>query len=214
MSNIPEDNDAAKPNGIKKPEPFNLDRFKWPQGPDTAGVETLQAGLPAHSLPAAKDYVRLHPDELNYWSCELCFADVPITGSRKDVLHLVDHTIAISYLPSGLLKRFRIALATKPNDAFFLCVIPTRNLDNSYNRDNVAACQLAKTKWVRATSLRETGTDGYLIDGAQHPDAFPAPRWPQQPLMDLIGAHFRGRMIDSESHPGLLRLLGRRQDMK
>jgi hypothetical protein len=121
--------------------------------------------------------------------------------------------LAMRFLPSGKLQRFRVALGSKPNDVFFLCRIPTRNLDNSWNRDNVAACEQAKTLWTLATSRGEEGVDGYKIDRSRDPDAFPEPKWPEQSLDDLIDRAFAGRMIDREDHPALLRLIGAKQSV-
>jgi hypothetical protein len=117
------------------------------------------------------------------------------------------------FLPSGKIQRFRLALATKPHDVFFLCRIPTRNLDNTWNRDNIAGCEQAKKLWTQATSRGEEGVDGYLIEWARHPDAFPEPKWPKQTLSELINLAFAGRMIDSEEHPALLRLIGAKQSV-
>ena len=81
-------------------------------------METLQSPLPVHNMAAAKDFVRLHPDEENYWSAELCFMDVPIKGQKHNTLHLIDEDLALQFLEAGEIKRFRLALATKPDDVF------------------------------------------------------------------------------------------------
>ena len=107
---------------IAKPDTaFSLDKFKSKRAAALANVETLQMGLPHHNIAQAKDFVRLHPDEANYWSSELCFANVPIKGQKRDTLHLIDEDLALRYLPSGKIMRLSLALATKPNDRFFLC---------------------------------------------------------------------------------------------
>jgi hypothetical protein len=137
---------------IAKPAGFSLDKFKAKRTAAVASVETLQAGLPHHKFAAAKDFVRLHPDEDNYWSAEFCFVPVPIKGQKGDTLHLIDEELALQYLPSGKISHFRLALATKPLDIFFLCHVPTRNLDNKYNATTVTACEQAKTLWVQLTS--------------------------------------------------------------
>jgi hypothetical protein len=196
---------------IPKPSGFSLDKFKSKHPAAVAGVETLSTGLPHHKIAAAKDFVRLHPDEEAYWSPELCFVNVPIKGQKRDTLHLINEELAMRYLPSGKILRFRLALATKPHDVFFLCEIPTRNEDNSWNADNLLGCEKAKTKWIQATSRKEEGVDGYKIDLAKDPDAFPAPKWPNQSLTELIDKTFAGRMIDQEDHPALLRLIGAKQ---
>ena len=117
------------------------------------------------------------------------------------------------YLPSGKILNFRLVLATKHFDVFFLCHIPTRNEDNNWNASNLLACERAKTTWVQATSRKEEGVEAYKIDWARDHDAFPEPNWPAQSLDDLIEKTFLGRMIDREDHPALLRLIGAKQAM-
>jgi hypothetical protein len=196
---------------IIKPAAFSTDKFRS-QTPDTiAGVETLQTALPHHSISQAKDFVRLHPDVDNYWSKELCFVSVPIKGARKDSLHLIVEHLAMKYLPSARIQRFRLALASKPNDVFFLCHIPTRNTDNSWNETNLQGCEQAKHLWTQVTSRREEGVDNYDIKSAVDRDAFPPPKWPSQSLDELIYTTFRDRIIETADHPGLLRLIGAKQ---
>jgi hypothetical protein len=67
----------------------------------------------------------------------------------------------MQYLPSGRIQRFCLALATKPFDVFFLCQIPTRNEDNTWNTSNRVACEQGKALWVQATSRKEEGVEGY-----------------------------------------------------
>ncbi len=211
MPDLPDQVALSAP--IPKPGAFSLAKFKSKHAAAVAGVETLQAGLPHHRLAQAKDFVRLHPDEDIYWSPELCFVNVPIKGQKSDTLHLIDEELALRYLSSGKILRFRLALATKPFDVFFLCVVPTRNEDNSWNASNLLACERAKTTWVQATSRKEEGVDSYKIDAARDPNAFPEPKWPTQSLADLIDKAFAGRMIDREDHPALLRLIGAKQSV-
>jgi hypothetical protein len=207
----PPDDDA--PMSIAKPDEFSLDKFKSKRAPTLAGVETLLTALPHHSLAQAKDWARLHPNEESYWSDELCFVHVPIKGQHRETLHLITEGLAMAHLPSGRINRFRLALATKPDDKFFLCHVPTRNLDNLYNESNLQGCLQAKTVWTQLTSRRDEGVDGYKIDCAKDQNAFSAPTWPTQTLAALILTSFAGRQIDREDHPGLLRLIGARQSL-
>jgi hypothetical protein len=202
------------PMSIAKPEgAFSVDKFKSKRAAVVANVETLQTGLPHHSIAQAKDFVRLHPDEEDYWSDELCFVNVPIKGQKRDTLHLITEDLATRYLRSGKILHFRLALAAKPFDVFFLCHIPTRNEDNNWNASNLLACEKAKSTWVQVTSRKEEGVEAYKIDWARDHDAFPEPKWPTQSLADLIEKTFVGRMIDREDHPALLRLIGAKQSM-
>jgi hypothetical protein len=196
---------------IKKPYAFSLNKFKSKRAAMIANVETLVTALPHHRLKEANDYCRLHPDDENYWSPELCFVSVPVKGQKRDTLHLIEEELAMRFLPSGKIKRFRLALATKPFDRFFLCHVPTQNLDNAFNETNLQGCLKAMTVWTELTSRKEEGVDDYKIDFARNPDAFPEPKWPTQTLDELIAVTFTGRMIDREDHPGLLRLIGAKQ---
>ena len=196
---------------IAKPEGFSLDKFKSKRAAALANVETLQTGLSLCRAAEVGDFFRLHSDEENYWSYELCFVNVPIKGQKRDTLHLIEEDLALKYLPSGKIKRFRVALATKPDDRFFLCIVPSRNLDNGFNSTAFTGCEKAKTLWVEVTSRKEEGVEAYKIDLAKDQDAFPKPEWPKQSLDELIERTFAGRMIDREDHPALLRLIGARQ---
>src|SRR5262245_17707997 len=109
-----------QPVQVPKPkEKPSLDKFKSKSAATISGVETLLTGLPHHTISEAFDFVRLHDDEATYWSPELCFVNVPIVGQNTDTLHLIAEDIAMQYLPSSRIQRFRLALATKPHDSFF-----------------------------------------------------------------------------------------------
>jgi hypothetical protein len=198
---------------IAKPSGFSLDRFKSKRAAALENVATLLTALPILRIADAKDYVRLHPDEGTYWSHELCFVSVPIKGQKGDNLHLIDEELAMNYLPAARIKRFRLALATKPFDVFFLCQVPTQNLDNSWNYSNGQACEQAKTLWTEVVSRKSEGAENYQIRFARSQKAFPEPKWPSQSLSELIAVSFPNRMIEVENHPGLLRLLGAEQQM-
>jgi hypothetical protein len=77
----------------------------------------------------------------------------------------------------------------------------------------VKACQQAKTLWTQASSQKERGLESYKIDKARDNNAFPAPKWPTQSLDELITRAFEGRMIDTDDHPGLLRIVGDKQSV-
>jgi hypothetical protein len=202
----------ARPEGmvipITKPKGEGLARFKSKATPTIAGVAT-KVGLLSHdSIANAGDYVRLHPNEAEYWSDELCFVRVPTQGAKNDVLHLIDEALAMEHLEAKQILRFRLALAAKPGDRFFLAHVPTQNLDNTWNASHIEACEEAKHRWVQALSRRSEGVDGYRIKYTRDHDAFPAPQWPPESLDDLIMATFKDHMIANDDHPGLLRLIG------
>ena len=203
----------AEPEGekvipIAKPKEGGLARFKSKAAPTIANVATKTGMLPLSSISEAGDFVRVHPNETDYWSSELCFVKVPTKGTKNDVLHLIDEDLAMTYLEAKQILRFRLALASKPGDKFFLCHVPTQNLENTWNASAVEAIEDAKRLWVKAVSRRPEGVDAYKIMYARDEDAFSEPQWPSEPLDDLIMATFKGHAIDAEEHPGLLRLIG------
>jgi hypothetical protein len=204
---------AAEAVPIAKPSAFSLDKFRSKADPAPANVAELLTALPHYPIAGAKDFSRLHPDEKTFWTPELCFVNVPIKGQKSDTLHLIEEELALRFLDSGVIQRFRLALASKPHDVFYLCHVPTRNLDNTWNETNVQACEQSKTAWVQATSRKGENVEGYKIKFARDQDAFPEPKWPAQPLANLIEVSFAGRMIEVEDHPGLLRLIGAKQTL-
>ena len=120
----PEQTPEQAPKIIKPSDDPLLEKLKSKKPPTIAGVDTNSELYPYLRMPEAKDFLRLHPDEEYYWSPELCFVRVPIKGQNKDLLHLIDEDIAVANLSSGKILRFRLALATKPHDVFFLCHLP------------------------------------------------------------------------------------------
>jgi hypothetical protein len=213
MTAIPQST-SPEPLSISMPEAgFSLDRFKSKRASVLAGVRTLLPGLPHHRIADAKDYVRLHHDEENYWSGELCFVNVPIQGQKNDLQHLVIEELAMQYLPSARIIRHRLALGTTPYDRFFLCHVPSQNLDNIWNETNLRACLEARKFWTEATSRKGEGAEGYFINYAEHATAFPEPEWPTQSLSELIETAFTGRLITEADHPALLRLRGAEQKL-
>ena len=106
---------------IPKPSAFSLDGFRSKRSASIGGVATLPASLPIMRVSEAKDFIRLHPNEAAYWSDELCFVHVPTKGVRGgSLLHLILEDLACAYLPEGKIIRHRLALASKPDDVFFL----------------------------------------------------------------------------------------------
>ncbi|MBV8126258.1 MAG: hypothetical protein JO114_01180 [Planctomycetaceae bacterium] len=117
----------------------------------------------------------------------------------------------MQYLPSARIHRFRLALAAKPYDRFFLCHVPSQNLDNKFNETALKGCTQARQFWAEVTSRKGEGVDDYVITFARDQDSLPEPKWPTQSLDELINITFAGRMIERADHPALLRLIGARQ---
>ena len=156
---------------LKIVKPSFSEKFKSKNAPTISGVQTLLTALPIHKIGEVDDWTRLHPSEGDYWTDELCFVWVPVKGAKRNLLHVIDDDLAVQYLPAKKIKRFRLALACKPNNVFFFCIVPSQNLDNTYNADALKACYLAQTHWVQAMSRQSEGAEGYEIKFAQDQDA-------------------------------------------
>ena len=82
---VPNTKPAEENVSIAKPGGFDLNKFKSKLAATVANVETLTAALPVHNMAAARDLVRLHPNEAEYWSDELCF--VRRSDQRTEAQH-------------------------------------------------------------------------------------------------------------------------------
>jgi hypothetical protein len=199
------------PVSIEKPAGGGLSRFKTSK-PASGRVEKLLSALPHCKLSDVKDYARLHPDEEAYWSEEYFFVGVPVQGQKNDVLHLIAADLA-EQLPAGRVQRFRLALATKPYDVFFLAHVPTQNLDNEWNRTSLEACGRAKKSWLIAVSKKAEGKEGYQTETTRaeqrgEGSPYPEPTWPTETLEKIVMTTFEGRMILEETDPAWRRLIG------
>jgi hypothetical protein len=199
---------------IEKPKGSGLSRFKSRFGGSVAHVETLLTELPILKIGGTKDFVWLHPNEEIGWTDELCFISVPVEGQRDSQLHLIPDELAMEHLEPDDILRFRLALASKPYDKFALIQVPTQNLDNPWNSTAVQACEKGKHGWVKASSRKKEGVEGYKINYPKHPDFAPEPNWPSRTIDELVEASFPGRMIDAYEHPALLRKIGAKLSLK
>jgi hypothetical protein len=209
--------DQINETNVSVPKPssgFDAEKFKSKRGTAQARVETLLPALPHYKIADAKDFVRLHHDEEAYWGPEMCFVNVPIKGAKSGTLHLIDEELAMRFLPPARILRFRLALAAKPDNVFFLCQVPSQNLDNAYNSSALQGCEAAKRRWTEVTSLKGEGIEGYKINSLPEKDnGFSEPKWPSLTLYEIIGRAFEGRLIEKEDDPGLLRLRGKKQQI-
>ncbi len=109
-------------------------------------------------------------------------------------------------------------MATKPHNQFFLAHVPSRNLDNEWNRSNLEACVAARTSWKQVISRKSEGLEGYHIKPTESElrgegDPFPEPNWPTESLDALVAKTFDGRMILDRDSPAWRRLVGLRQKL-
>ena len=199
---------------LRSPRLLSLDKYKSKNMSTAADVEPALAALAIKKISDVGDFVWVHPDEESYWTIELCFVDVPVKGEKRTILHLIDDDIAVANLPTKKIRRMRLALAAKPDGSFFFCIVPTRNLDNSFNKSALDAIEKCRTGWWMTSSRKALGYENYECKPARNPDFVPKPKWPSVPLDELAEVTFRGVNIDTDDHPGLLRLVGDTQNLQ
>ena len=158
MTKKTEPSEEVVPLKIVKPAAGFMEKFRSKRSPTIAGVETLLTALPILRHRRRGDFVRLHPSEDDYWTPELCFVSVPIKGEKRDMLHLIDEDIAMEYLPAKKIMRQRLALASKPHDIFFFCIVPSQNLDNSWNQRRSRPASGPKHRGWRRPHARRKGS--------------------------------------------------------
>ena len=185
------------PMSIPKPSKSQLDMFKSTRDPSIAGVETLLTALPHHNMSEAKDWVRLHPDEENYWSPELCFVH------RADQRAKTRPAASDQRRSGQALPRQRsdpaLSLGAGDQSRTTSSFSVTCRRRTSTTPGTTPACGLAcrpRAKWAQATSRKGENAEGYQITYAKDQDSFPEPNWPKQTLDELILVTFNGRMID------------------
>jgi hypothetical protein len=173
-------------------------------------AEKLLEPLSVMKLSDAGDFVRVHPAKISH---ELFYVMVPQPGRKDGVMHLISEELAIKLSRGrknliGKIKRFKLALAAKPYDVFFLAIVPTVNLDNEWNKSMLEAIELAKQGWREVISRYGENGEGYRPEPPLGKDPYDEPRWPDADILDLIEAAFPDRIIDSEGHPAWKRIAG------
>lgn len=76
---------------------------------------------------------------------------------------------------------------------------------NGWNDTAMKAAQLAKTKWVRIQA--DMALSGYRIFVAE--GELGDPKWPDTPFSELLDIAFKDRVIATEDHPVINKVLGR-----
>ena len=122
----------------------------------------------------------MHPSEDEYWTPR-CVSSRCRSRAPSATCCTPSTTISrCSICRPKKIKRLRLALATKPNNVFFWCSVPSQNLDNAYNADAIKACYKAQTHWIQALSRQAEKVEGYEIKFARDQDAFVAHEWPKR----------------------------------
>jgi hypothetical protein len=196
---------------IAKPSKFRLADFRTEQNPKETGIASTCPALPMMKLSGVKDFFILHPNDA-YWSHEVAIIPVPTKGSKEMTLHLILDPIVKKYSDKlqGRVSYCQIVLGAKPDNVFFLGLLPTRNPDNSFNASTHRAAAQAKSGiWTTVTSRKSEGHDDYFVGKAENNDAFLETQWLTYSLDEIVEVTVGNKFIMTDDHPSLDRLLGR-----
>ena len=198
---------------LKIVKPSFSEKFKSKNAPTISGVQTLLTALPIIKIGDVDDWTRLHPSEDDYWSCEMCFvrcrSRAPSATCCTSSMTTSRCSTCQPRRSSGIGWRWPASRTM----CSFSASCRAKTSTTAWNADALKACHLAQTHWVQAMSRRSEGAEGYEIKFAQDQDAFPEPKWPTRSLDELLEVTFKDANIDHDRHPGLLRLIGAKQDL-
>ena len=187
---------------LGKKRKINLDRVKAKASQQSViGVTTEYTVIPIRN-PKPDEFFRVTPDE-GY------SMNVNILQMKTDnEWYLVDEDILPDIQLESQLKVMQLYVCVTQNSTPFVCLIPRPDPDgrlNSWHESGHKSMEEAKSFWVRRQADKSNG--GYLITKAINAQ-LPDPRWPSEPLEDLIEKAFDRYYIDKIDHPVLRRLRG------
>ena len=198
-TNKEEPRDTGAP--VKKRK-INLDRVRAKASQQSViGVTTEYTVIPIRN-PKPDEFFRVTPDE-GY------SVNVNILQMKTDnEWYLVDEDILPGIQLESQLKVMQLYVCVTQNSTPFVCLIPLPDSDgrlNSWHESGHKSMEEAKSFWVRRQADKSNG--GYLITKAINAQ-LPDPKWPSEPLEDLIEKAFDRYYIDKLDHPILRRLRG------
>ena len=187
---------------LGKKRKINLDRVKARASQQSViGVTTEYTVIPIRN-PKPDEFFRVTPDE-GY------SVNVNILQMKTDnEWYLVDEDILPDIQLESQLKVMQLYVCVTQNSTPFVCLIPLPDSDgrlNSWHESGHKSMGEAKSFWVRRQADKSNG--GYLITKAINAQ-LPDPKWPSEPLEDLIEKAFDRYYIDKLDHPVLRRLRG------
>ena len=198
-TNKEEPRDAGAP--VKKRK-INLDRVRAKASQQSVIGVTTEYTVIAIRNPKPDEFFRVMPGE-EYTS------DVNILQMKTDNdWYLVDEGILPDIQLESQLKVMQLYVCVTQNSTPFLCLIPLPDSDgrlNSWHESGHKSMEEAKSFWIRRQADKSNG--GYLITKAINAQ-LPDPRWPSEPLEDLIEKAFDRYYINRIDHPVLRRLRG------
>lgn len=153
--------------------------------------------------PEKNWFVRVHPDD----AYALQTAVIELKAERGSELYLLSPDMRDALADEPTLKPVALFTAVSRQGVVFLwpCRLPGPDgRADEWSRTALEAAERAKSKWVRVTANMDLGA----YDVLEATGAIPEPDWPDLPLKELLRVGFKGRLIDTATHPVLRQLRG------
>ena len=108
--------------------PTRVDKFKSKRAATSYGVDNLVDGCLIRRLENSQGLLPPPPGRGRVLVGRIVLRHGSGERLERNSLHLIAEDLAVEYLPSGKVLRFRLALGSKPYDVFFLAHVPSQNL--------------------------------------------------------------------------------------
>jgi hypothetical protein len=195
-----------RPNGeAHEPAHFDVASLRIdPATETTLGAKPLLLRVPVEK-PNSQDFVRCRSEAEHRTLMYL------LTIKEKRETYAVLPSIAAAAHVRKEVKRVEIRVCVNLNGAVRLWPVPMPTADertNPFNESHQAAAEAAEALWIRVWADMTAGQ--YVAQKAEDQEALPQPKWPDQPLDELIVIAFKGRIINTLDHPVLKALRGAR----
>jgi len=162
------------------------------------GVKKIINTVPVRK-PDKQDFIRVHADQ----SYRLSVAVIDLRMDRETFLVLPE---IVRDIPG---EYAMVTIFTCINRAGVVFLWPVRlpssdGRQSDWARSEAEAAEMAMKRWVRVKA--NTNLGAYEVYEAS--STIPDPEWPELSFSQMLTIAFKGRLVDSYSHPVLKRLRG------
>ena len=166
----------------------------------TAGAKRILSAMPV-AKPGKQDFFRVNPAP-DY----RCVTSLIVLKDDRDEAYLIAPDLQKELAAEGVVVELVLTI-TRQN---VLRLWPLRypdpeGRDNPWHVSARKAAALAETAWIRMVANQAAGS----YDIFEAIGDLPAPKWPDEPFIELLKLGFPGRMIDTRDHAVLQRLSGK-----
>jgi len=169
-----------------------------------AGLEGAEEQLATAQVrkPPAEEYVRVHPERDMTIAVALHESRDNFTSEYYIVMPKMLRTMMD--LRGAFYAQLYVTVTRSGTVMFWPVKLPTGGAGNPWYESALKGAEMAKSNWIRI--FADSGQKQYRIMKAL--GDFEPPKFPDQPLNELLEIAFKGRVIDSADHPICRKLRG------